>query len=200
MKKQIPKEKRYFSKELATMSREDMNKLQFEKTKDILKIAYHQSEFYRNLFDRAKVKPEDFKTLEDIARFPYIEKQDLIKDQSENPPFGSMICAPFEEIRRVNLTSGTSGMGQEVHCHDEEAIRAANVSTAAHFAAIGLDRRFILARKPVRSLLRAGLNPISAKLFCNCSQVAFMPYEVGLTDERPTSNIERPTSNEKINI
>jgi phenylacetate-coenzyme A ligase PaaK-like adenylate-forming protein len=70
---------------------------------------------------------------------PYIEKQDLIKDQSENPLFGSMICAPFEEIRRVNLTSGTSGMGQEVHCHDEEALWAANASTAAHFAAIGLE-------------------------------------------------------------
>jgi hypothetical protein len=27
-----------------------------------------------------------------------------------------------------------------------------------------------------------------------------MPYEVGLKDERPTSNIERPTSNEKTNI
>jgi len=32
------------------------------------------------------------------------------------------------------------------------------------------------------------------------SQVAFMPYGVGLKDERPTSNIERPTSNEKTNI
>jgi phenylacetate-coenzyme A ligase PaaK-like adenylate-forming protein len=60
-----------------------------------------------------------------------------MKKQISN--FGSMICAPFEEIRRVNLTSGTSGMGQEVYCHDEEAIRAANASTAAHFAAIGLE-------------------------------------------------------------
>lgn len=139
-RKQILRENRCFSKELESMSREDMKKLQFEKTRDILKRAYQKSDFYRDHFDKSKVKPEDFKTPEDIARFPFIEKQDLIKDQSENPPFGKMICTSFEEIRRVNLTSGTSGMGQEVHCHDEEAIGAANTSTAAHFAAIGLEK------------------------------------------------------------
>ena len=42
---------------------------------------------------------------------------------------------------------------------------------------------------------RAG--PISAKLFCKRSQVTFMPYGIVLKDERRTSNIERPTSNEK---
>jgi hypothetical protein len=31
-------------------------------------------------------------------------------------------------------------------------------------------------------------------------QVLFMPYGLSLKDERPTSNIERPTSNEKTNI
>jgi len=139
-RKKISKKNQYFSKELETMSAEDMKKLQFEKTKVSLERAYSKSNFYRNLFDKAKVKPEDFKTLEDIARFPCIEKQDIIKDQSEHPPYGTMICVPPGEIRRVNLTSGTSGMGQEVHCHDEEAIRAANASTAAHFAAIGLEK------------------------------------------------------------
>ncbi|MCK4467687.1 MAG: hypothetical protein KAU60_04975, partial [Desulfobacterales bacterium] len=39
---------------------------------------------------------------------------------------------------------------------------------------------------------------ISAKLFCKRSQVAFMPYGVVLKDERPTSNIERRTSNNDV--
>ena len=137
-RKQIPKENRYFSKDLETLSGEDLKNLQFEKTRQTLERAYHQSAFYRQRFDKAKVKPDDFKTLEDMARFPFIEKQDLIKDQEENPPFGSRVCVPQEEIRRINLTSGTSGMGQEVHCHEAESIRAANTSTACHFAAIGL--------------------------------------------------------------
>ena len=38
---------------------------------------------------------------------------------------------------------------------------------------------------------------ISAKLFCKRSQVTFMPYGIVLKDEHRTSNVERPTSNEK---
>jgi phenylacetate-CoA ligase len=62
----ITKENSYFTKELDTMPIEQIKKLQFRKTKETLKKAYHKSQFYHELFDRAKVKPEDFKTLEDI--------------------------------------------------------------------------------------------------------------------------------------
>jgi phenylacetate-CoA ligase len=137
-RKRIAKDKNFFLKDLETLSSKDLKNLQFEKTRQTLERVYHKSAFYRQRFDKAKVKPDDFKALEDIARFPFIDKQDLIKDQEENPPFGSRVCVPPEKIRRINLTSGTSGMGQEVHCHEEESIRAANASTACHFAAIGL--------------------------------------------------------------
>jgi len=139
-RKRVSKANRYFINKLETMPLDEVRKMQFEKTKETLEKAYHTSDFYRDLFDRAKVQPEDFKKLEDIARFPFIEKQDLVEDQEANPPFGRRVCVPTSKIRRVNVTSGTSGMGQEVHCHDEKAIWAANASTASHFAAIGLRR------------------------------------------------------------
>lgn len=137
-KRDVSSENRYFLKELETLSTEELLDLQIEKTRETLERAYHRSPFYRALFDRAGVKPDDFKTREDIQRFPSIDKQDLIADQDTAPPFGYRVCVPFEEVRRINLTSGTSGMGQEVHCHEEDAIWAANASTAAHFAAIGM--------------------------------------------------------------
>ena len=139
-KNRVTKDNHYFLKELETLSPDALKNLQFEKTKQTLERAYHNSEFYRKRFDKAGVKPDDFKTLEDMARFPFIDKQDLIEDQEQHPPFGSRVCVGPQEIRRVNLTSGTSGMGQEVHCHEEASIRAANESTACHFAAIGLER------------------------------------------------------------
>lgn len=137
-RKKIAKENHYFLKE-ETLSLEDLKKRQFVKTKETLVNAYQNSTFYRDRFDSAKVKPDDFRQLEDIARFPFIDKQDLIEDQEEKPPFGSRVCVPPDKLRRVNLTSGTSGMGREVHVHDEGAIYAANASTASHFAAIGLQ-------------------------------------------------------------
>ena len=138
-KKTISKEDHYFLKDLETLSGDDLKRLQFEKTKETLERAYHNSGFYRDRFDKAGVKPGDFRTLDDIRRFPFIDKKDLVRDQEENPPLGRRVCVPPGDIRRINLTSGTSGMGQEVHCHDEGAIYAANASTAAHFAAIGLQ-------------------------------------------------------------
>lgn len=139
-RKKIYRENRYFSEELETMPLDALEKYQLEKTKETLERAYNHCNFYKKLFDQAKVKPEDFKSLEDIRRFPLVDKQDLVEDQEKNPPFGERVCVSPEEIRRVNITSGTSGMGQEVHSHDEEAIYAANASTAAHFLAIGLER------------------------------------------------------------
>ena len=137
-KNAVTKDNHYFLEDLETLSPDALKNLQLEKTKQTLQRAYQKSDFYRRRFDKAGVKPDDFKTLEDITRFPLIDKQDLIKDQEQHPPFGSRVCVGPQKIRRVNLTSGTSGMGQEVHCHEEESIRAANESTACHFAAIGL--------------------------------------------------------------
>lgn len=144
-RRRIPRQNNYFIKKLETMSIDQVKTLQFQKTKETLERAYHKSEFYREVFDKAKVKPENFKKLEDIARFPFIDKQILVEDQESNPPFGRRVCVPLHKIRRINVTSGTSGMGQEVHCHDEKAIWAANASTATHFAAIGLKKGDISA-------------------------------------------------------
>ena len=109
----VAKQNSYFLKDLETLSLEALKNLQFEKTKQTLERAYHKSDFYRRRFDEAKVKPQDFRTLADIARFLFIDKQDLIKDQEANPPFGSRVCVEPSKIRRVNLTSGTSGMPSE---------------------------------------------------------------------------------------
>ncbi len=109
-RKRIAKDNNFFLKDLETLSSEDLKNLQFEKTGQTLERAYHQSAFYRQRFDKARVKPDDFKTLADMARFPFIEKQDLIKDQEENSPFGSRVCVAPEKIRRINLTSGTSSI------------------------------------------------------------------------------------------
>jgi phenylacetate-CoA ligase len=105
-----------------------------------LERAYHKSAFYKERFAKAKITPDDFVRLEDIARFPFIDKTALMEDQRAHPPYGRRLCIPPGEIRRVNLTSGTSGLGQEMHCHDEDSIWTANVSTACHFAAIGLQK------------------------------------------------------------
>jgi hypothetical protein len=43
-------------------------------------------------------------------------------------------------------------MGQEVHCHEENSIHAANASTASHFAAIGLKKGDVSALSSPRTM------------------------------------------------
>jgi hypothetical protein len=48
-------------------------------------------------------------------------------------------------------------MRQEVHCHEEDSIRAANASTASHFAAIGLRKGDVSALLyPLGTMTTAG--------------------------------------------
>ena len=55
-------------------------------------------------FDAAGVKPDDLKTLADIARFPFTLKTDL----RDNYPFG-MFAVPRDKLLRLHASSGTTG-------------------------------------------------------------------------------------------
>jgi phenylacetate-CoA ligase len=50
------------------------------------------------------VRPEDFRTLQDLGRFPLTAKQDL----RDNYPFG-MFAVPREQVVRIHASSGTTG-------------------------------------------------------------------------------------------
>jgi phenylacetate-CoA ligase len=73
--------------------------------------VYRGSEFYRRRFDKAKVKPEDIKTLEDIRKLPFTTSKDL----QEGYPF-PLRSVPFEKIVRIHASSGTTGK-RKVLCY-----------------------------------------------------------------------------------
>ncbi|MDO5155773.1 MAG: phenylacetate--CoA ligase [Eubacteriales bacterium] len=94
----------YFNPEIETMPVEEIKKLQGERLAEQVKHVYKNVEFYRNKMDEAGVKPEDIKTVEDLAKLPFIEKDDL-RDQY---PYG-LLGVPLSECVRIQSTSGTTG-------------------------------------------------------------------------------------------
>ncbi|MFF0744636.1 phenylacetate--CoA ligase PaaK [Streptomyces sp. NPDC004111] len=86
------------------LSREELRTLQLERLQSSLRHAYANVPHYRAAFDGAGLKPEDCRSLADLARFPFTTKADL----RENYPFG-MFAVPQDEIRRVHASSGTTG-------------------------------------------------------------------------------------------
>jgi phenylacetate-CoA ligase len=89
---------------IETASRDELMALQLERLKWSLTHAYENSPVYRRKFDEAGVRPEDVKSLADLARFPFTTKKDL----RDNYPYG-MFAVPHDQISRIHASSGTTG-------------------------------------------------------------------------------------------
>jgi len=81
-----------------------LRSLQLERLQWSLKHAYDDVPHYRRKFDAAGVKPDDCRSLEDVARFPFTTKADL----RDTYPFG-LFAVPMDRIVRIHASSGTTG-------------------------------------------------------------------------------------------
>jgi phenylacetate-CoA ligase len=137
----LPVRRRYHDYRLETLPRDELERRQFSRLKAVLDRAYHQSRFYRRLFDDAKVHPDQITSWEDFhGRVPLIDKRTLLADQAEEPPWGRKLMVPAEDIRTVYITSGTSGVGQEVHPMTEQDFRIASEVGFFCFAWAGMEK------------------------------------------------------------
>ena len=97
-------EQNYFQKELETMPREEMKKLQSEKLVKQVKHVYENVKYYRDLMDEKGVKPEDIRSIDDLHKLPFLSKADL----RDAYPYG-LLAKPLEDCVRIQSTSGTTG-------------------------------------------------------------------------------------------
>lgn len=66
-------------KEMEVLSRDDIRAWQLTNLKSLTEHAYANVPFYRTLWDKAGVRPGDIQSLEDLAQFPIVTKQALVK-------------------------------------------------------------------------------------------------------------------------
>ncbi|MBO5338330.1 MAG: phenylacetate--CoA ligase [Clostridia bacterium] len=87
-----------------TLPREELEKIQLERLKETVNRVYEKVPAYRKKMDEAGVKPEDIKTLKDLAKLPFVTKQDM----RDNYPFG-LFAVPKDKLVRIHASSGTTG-------------------------------------------------------------------------------------------
>jgi len=87
-----------------TMSRAEIESLQLERLKETVNRVYDKVEPYRRKMDAVGVKPSDIVSLKDLAKLPFVTKQDL----RDNYPFG-LFAVPKDELIRIHASSGTTG-------------------------------------------------------------------------------------------
>jgi phenylacetate-CoA ligase len=83
---------------------DELRALQLERLRWSLRHAYDNVEHYRASFDAAGVHPGDLRSLEDLARFPFLTKQEF----RANYPFG-LFAVPRGDVVRIHASSGTTG-------------------------------------------------------------------------------------------
>ncbi|QCG89691.1 phenylacetate--CoA ligase family protein [Azospirillum sp. TSH100] len=100
----------YWQPGLETQSRADWRQSQLDLLKDHLRHAYEGSPYYRAAFDAQGVSPGDLRTLDDLRRFPFLDKATIRDRQVAVPPFGDLVAVPEREIVYISASSGSTGV------------------------------------------------------------------------------------------
>ncbi len=93
-----------WQKEIETMPREELKKLQSERLIWQVNRMYENVELFRTRMDEMGLKPSDIKSVDDLSKLPFSYKQDL----RDYYPYG-LFAVPMDEIVRVHASSGTTG-------------------------------------------------------------------------------------------
>jgi phenylacetate-CoA ligase len=117
---------------IETASRDELQALQLERLRWSLGHAYAGNPCYKAKFDAAGVHPDDLKSLDDLARFPFTSKADL----REAYPFG-FFAVPADKLARIHASSGTTGKPTVVGYSRQDIVTWSHVVARSIHAAGG---------------------------------------------------------------
>ena len=101
---------RYWDAALETQTRAEWDALKLDLLKAHLQHAYQRSPYYRASFDAAGVHPDQVNSLDDLRRFPFIDKQTMRERQLAVPPFGDLVAVAERDVVYISASSGSTGV------------------------------------------------------------------------------------------
>jgi phenylacetate-CoA ligase len=94
-------------------SLDELKAWQFMRIKALLKYAYEHVPYYRELYQRMRIRPEDIRDFEDFQNLPFITKEDINNNLD-------LFVSP--KLRTVALPNSTGGStGQPMQFYSEQA-------------------------------------------------------------------------------
>jgi len=87
-----------------SLPRQEIEKIQLKRLQETVTYIYERVPYYRAKMEKAGVKPQDLKSLEDLRLFPVTTKDDF----RINYPYG-LFAVPLEKMVRIHASSGTTG-------------------------------------------------------------------------------------------
>ncbi|MCI6997160.1 MAG: phenylacetate--CoA ligase [Eubacterium sp.] len=95
---------RYYQPEIECASREEIRRIQSERLVKQVHNVWDNVPMYRKRMEEKGLTPEDIKSVDDLPKLPFIEKDDL----RDEYPYG-LLARPLSECVRIQSTSGTTG-------------------------------------------------------------------------------------------
>ena len=84
-----PDSEAYWASAVDAASRDEIIAIQNDKLGALGPFLYENSNFYRRRFDRLGLAASDIKTIDDLHKWPVIDKKEMIEDALANPPYGT---------------------------------------------------------------------------------------------------------------
>lgn len=102
-------DKRYWNPIIETLPKEKLLEIELKRFREVLQWAKAASPFYKKKL--YGIEPEDIRTLEDVAKVPITEKDELREAQEgkEIYLYGDLLTVPPEKLTAYHQTSGTTG-------------------------------------------------------------------------------------------
>lgn len=92
----------------AYLSSEELQKYRNEKLREIVKYAYEHVVFYREKFRKARIEPDDIKTVADLAKLPIVSKEEVRRN------FDRMISNDYD-ISKLKMLRTSGSTGEPLH-------------------------------------------------------------------------------------
>ena len=99
----------YFSPEIETMDRSDLDSLIDDRVRYTVRYAADHSPFYRHWFRENRINPEEIHVHEDLLALPLISGKTIREHQPPVTPEFEFLSTDWSNIFSIQETSGTSG-------------------------------------------------------------------------------------------
>ncbi len=91
-------------KDVECLEAKELKALQSERLRKLIPFIYNNCPVYKGKLDKAGVKPDQIKSIDDIKRLPFTTKEDM----RDYYPYG-LFSAPQDQIKEIHISSGTTG-------------------------------------------------------------------------------------------
>jgi coenzyme F390 synthetase len=99
----------YFSPEIETMERGELDTLIDERVRYTIQYAAEHSPFYRNWFRKNRINPDEIRDHEDLLTLPVVSGHTIREHQPPVVPEFEFLSTDWNNVFSIQETSGTSG-------------------------------------------------------------------------------------------